>query len=156
MTTEQEFLKRSGSIYRNMKARFAEKRNKRGNVIRVGRELPFSLEEFRDYLSMCLGSRNASGTTPCDSCTLSLNALTLVVDHSLPVSRGGELGLQNLALLCEECNRAKGKLTASEFRALRQFLDGLAPQAANDVLTRLKTGAGFMRLRYFGKGKRNA
>jgi len=34
----------------------------------------------------------------------------LVLDHVLPIARGGRSTLENLQLLCAECNRLKGKL----------------------------------------------
>jgi 5-methylcytosine-specific restriction endonuclease McrA len=35
---------------------------------------------------------------------------TLVLDHIVPVARGGKSELSNLQLLCPACNTAKGKL----------------------------------------------
>ncbi len=34
----------------------------------------------------------------------------LVLDHILPIAKGGRSRLENLQLLCAECNRLKGKL----------------------------------------------
>lgn len=34
----------------------------------------------------------------------------LVLDHILPIARGGRSSYDNLQLLCAECNRIKGKL----------------------------------------------
>lgn len=34
----------------------------------------------------------------------------LVLDHIVPIAKGGLSGLDNLQLLCGECNRLKGKL----------------------------------------------
>ena len=34
----------------------------------------------------------------------------LVLDHILPIAKGGRSSLDNLQLLCAECNRIKGKL----------------------------------------------
>jgi 5-methylcytosine-specific restriction endonuclease McrA len=33
-----------------------------------------------------------------------------VLDHVIPVAKGGQSVLENLQLLCAECNRLKGKL----------------------------------------------
>lgn len=38
------------------------------------------------------------------------NPEELVLDHILPVARGGHSEPENLQLLCRECNRLKGKL----------------------------------------------
>jgi hypothetical protein len=40
------------------------------------------------------------------------------VDHRVPVTRGGGLGLENVWLLHEDVNRAKGTMTAEEFIAM--------------------------------------
>jgi 5-methylcytosine-specific restriction endonuclease McrA len=34
----------------------------------------------------------------------------LAIDHVIPIAKGGESALENLQLLCAECNRLKGKL----------------------------------------------
>lgn len=39
------------------------------------------------------------------------------LDHITPLSKGGEHVLENLALCCAQCNRAKWNLTLEEFRA---------------------------------------
>lgn len=39
----------------------------------------------------------------------------LVVDHKIPISRGGSCDLDNLQSLCRNCNTKKGKLTMEEF-----------------------------------------
>lgn len=38
------------------------------------------------------------------------NVENLVVDHILPIAKGGMSEIDNLQLLCAECNRIKGKL----------------------------------------------
>src|SRR5687768_4076785 len=39
----------------------------------------------------------------------------LVIDHIIPIARGGTCGAENLQALCDPCNRAKGRRTMSEF-----------------------------------------
>lgn len=39
----------------------------------------------------------------------------LVVDHKIPISRGGSCELENLQSLCRNCNSKKGTLTMEEF-----------------------------------------
>ena len=46
----------------------------------------------------------------CANCGISVNEMNLVVDHVLSVAKGGLSVLDNLQLLCVECNRIKGKL----------------------------------------------
>lgn len=40
---------------------------------------------------------------------------TASVDHVIPVSRGGSLGIENLAIVHEEINTAKSSMTLEEF-----------------------------------------
>lgn len=47
------------------------------------------------------------------------NWLTLVVDHSVPISRGGTDHLNNLQTACRGCNWQKSDLTSGEYRRWR-------------------------------------
>ena len=42
------------------------------------------------------------------------------IDHKIPLSRGGEHSLENLQMLCLDCNRSKHDMTDEEFRAHRE------------------------------------
>ena len=53
----------------------------------------------------------------CSSCGSSDD---LVVDHVIPIVRGGSSERNNLQCLCAACNRAKGRMTMDEFMAERQ------------------------------------
>ncbi len=47
---------------------------------------------------------------------------SLVLDHIVPIAKGGPSALDNLQLLCAECNRLKGKLVIDcrDFTAARR------------------------------------
>jgi hypothetical protein len=122
MPLTQAFHMRTASIHSSMVARFKQKENKNGRVIRVGRIVPFTLAEFRLWLLEQLGGK-PDGSTRCAYCTCPLFADTLRVDHKIPASFGGELSLSNCCCCCDLCNRAKGQLSAGEFMALRIALD---------------------------------
>lgn len=47
------------------------------------------------------------------------SALSLEVDHVIPVSRGGSNHISNLATSCRECNRSKHNKTGFEFTTWR-------------------------------------
>lgn len=51
----------------------------------------------------------------CAYCGEGLTGATVTLDHVIPRSRGGTGKLENLALACQPCNRAKGSMTAEEF-----------------------------------------
>jgi len=57
----------------------------------------------------------------------------------LPISRGGTAVLENLVVSCGGCNRAKGEMTADEFRALRALV-ATWPDAGKNLMARLKMG----------------
>ena len=130
-----EFMDLTRSRYNAMRVRLAERRNKRGRILQVGRQIPFSLEEYRGWL---LGKLHGEqGVTRCEYCDRPIAISTLVTDHMEPISRGGELSLNNLAACCEPCNAAKGRLTAYEFKSLRVALNEIGVEARDEVLSRL-------------------
>ena len=53
------------------------------------------------------GRLAADGGERCANCGA---AEKLVLDHVIPIAKGGLSQLENLQLLCTECNRIKGKL----------------------------------------------
>lgn len=149
MPRAQAFGTRTLSIYRNMEKRFAERRNKKGRILQIGRRVPFTLEQFRTWVLCKLGTEE--GTVPCEYCGKILSAIDVQFDHPVPVAFGGELGFQNLAPACAECNLEKGQMTGDEFSRLNEFFKTISAQGAKDAKSRLRTGAGFKRLRFFGK-----
>lgn len=131
-----DFKAKSRQTFSNMQARFSEKRNKHGRIIRIGRELPFDLEQFRAWLLTWLGSEG--GVVRCSYCSAWLDISTIVVDHRVPVNRGGDLGLDNLAVCCKSDNDIKGQLTESEYCKLIAFLQSeLAGVAEQNIKQRL-------------------
>ncbi len=122
MPLQLAFHTRTASIHSSMVARFKQKQNKNGRVIRYGRLVPFTLSEFRLWLVDQLGGK-PEGSARCAYCTCPLFADSLRVDHKTPASLGGDLSLANCCVSCDLCNRAKGQLSAEEFQALRFVLD---------------------------------
>ena len=61
------------------------------------------------------------------------------MDHRWPIARGGGAHVQNLVLSCGGCNRSKGEMTETEFRAILQTLSYFEDKG-KDVLRRLKLG----------------
>lgn len=143
MPLARAFHDRSASIYYSQVKDFKEKRNKRGKIIRIGRTLPFTLTQFREWLLFCLGN-SSEGSVKCAYCPRVVTALDLRVDHGEPISRGGSLDLTNLVVCCDVCNREKGELTVTEYRELIHNLDLLlskgllGPQGYKDVRKRLR------------------
>lgn len=152
MPLEAAFMTRTGQNYQAMKRRFGERRIKTGKragrVVQVGREIPFTLEAFRNWLFAKLGGYN--GTVKCRYCPVILDAMNVGFEHVHPVSQGGSLSLDNLDCCCDRCNRLKGKLTERTFLALKRWMEtaGTSPEAPTladvvDVEKRLRGGGTF-------------
>jgi len=143
MPLARAFHVRSASIYYTQVKDFKEKRNKNGKITRIGRQIPFTLTDFRAWLLERLGD-NSEGAVKCAYCPTIVCAMDLRIDHDEPVSRGGSLGLENLIVCCDVCNREKGELNSSEYRELIVTLDYLlskgllGPQGYKDVRKRLR------------------
>lgn len=155
---QRVFLDRTSQTLRNMTQRFAAKYDKRGRLTRPALTVSFTLEEYRNFVlgHFPRGAGN-NWVTTCAYCGNPLTVEDFVTDHAVPVARGGELGLSNLVLCHDECNRLKGELNPAEFNALKRLLQSFAESGRRDVMKRLKQGGGFARLRYFQpKEKANA
>lgn len=165
MPREAAFYKRTGTIYQSMKNRFRERKWKSGrnagHVRVVGRQLPFDLNQFRDWLEFKLGGMD--GTVKCRYCPAVLTALDCSVDHVHPVSQGGELELGNLDFACSRCQRFKGGLTERGFLELKDFLSfgikgsnssNLSVSDTLEIERRLCAGGGFFKSK--AKSKRQS
>lgn len=75
----------------------------------------------------------------CEYCLLPLS-FAASLDHRTPTARGGRHVLDNLAVVCDRCNRLKGQLTEGEFRELLTLLALLPPVARADLECRLIAG----------------
>jgi 5-methylcytosine-specific restriction endonuclease McrA len=137
-TPQSEFLDLTRSRYDAMVRRFAERRNERGRVIRVGFPIPFSLAEYREWILHRLNGR-VSGLATCNYCGFDrLTIHLLVTDHRVSPSRGGDLGLENLTVSCDACNQQKGGMSDIAFKALLHFSNQLPTIDRTDLLGRLQ------------------
>jgi 5-methylcytosine-specific restriction endonuclease McrA len=127
-TARRKFMQVTYSRYRDMGDRVARK---------FGRKLPFTLEQFREWMLAALGNA-VNGFFTCRYCLAIYGLDKGSVDHAVPLSRGGPVGLDNLELICEPCNARKGSMYPEEYFALLQFLEHAIPYARTDVLKRLQ------------------
>jgi HNH endonuclease len=135
-TAASEFLSITSDRYHALQQRLAEKRDRFNHVTQVGRELPFSLAEFRDRLRQLLDGEQ--GYTRCHYCGRPLNIITLQLDHMVPLAQGGELGWSNLCVACEPCNQMKGNTTAATFVRVLAFIETLPPFDGESLRNRLQ------------------
>lgn len=139
-SVERRFTKRSGILFDSMAKRFREKKSeKTGRILRIGRELEFGKDEFRQWLGRQLGGENGVAHCPyCQTTWVSIDDLT--IDHNVPVSRGGSLGLDNLVVCCEPCNQAKGEVLGESWKALATWAkESLHPDCWQNIYQRLQS-----------------
>lgn len=152
MISDKQAKARVHGIYGRMKARFGPKKwgsgKRKGQLRDPGRELPFTEAELREWIISQVGY----GGIRCPYCGVPMDILCVSLDHDVPVAQGGSLGLENLTLCCELCNRIKGSIAGAEFRRLREFISTLAIASQADIVSRLRMGAMGLRLRFHKKG----
>lgn len=67
-----------------------------------------------------LGAKVRADVLSAQRCAACSSIEDLVVDHIVPVVRGGSSERANLQCLCSSCNRAKGRMTMTEFMTGRR------------------------------------
>jgi 5-methylcytosine-specific restriction endonuclease McrA len=114
------FMRRSYGMFKNTEKRF-------------GVKLPFGMQSFREWIQRDIGK-------PCRYCHAMVTVKTFSADHEQPISRGGELLLSNITVICLSCNKAKGNMTGPEFRRFMEFLQSFEQSVRVDIYGRLKAG----------------
>jgi 5-methylcytosine-specific restriction endonuclease McrA len=154
MLTVEVFKKRADSIYAGQHAKHKKRLAKlspKGVSIDLppSEVLPFSRQEFRAWLWKQVGL----GASLCPYCRTPIDILSLEIDHSIPVRRGGSPGLDNQKPTCKRCNTIKGELTHDEFAALVQFLDGPGASFRQRLEGIIILGYEGRVNKFFGRGK---
>jgi len=145
-----KFMSATRSRYYAMKTRFAARYSKDGaKLLKPGREIPFSLEEYRVFMQNL--SENGF---QCEYCGRRLKIEDVSPDHRIPAKRGGSLALENIAVSCSLCNRRKGELTGEEFDALLRGLKTFPEYARNYILRALGSAAMGARMRFHPRAKK--
>lgn len=77
--------------------------------------------------------RELYGRTPptCRYCDVPLGVLNQVVDHQTSIARGGSDAIENLQVICWECNAEKGDTPAAEFQ-----YQGIRPRPFRELPSR--------------------
>lgn len=136
------FKERVRSLYQSQVSRSRQKSGPSGRISKKGYQLPFDQKQFTAWFVDQFDGKEA-GVIRCAYCNKPVDAYSCVVDHKIPLKRGGSPGLTNLGLPCESCNQIKGGMTPEEFQFLLdklaemsvRFMNGLAVQ---DVTSRLQ------------------
>lgn len=86
--------------------------------------LPFTLAQLRQHVLDHMKDRY-DGAITCQYCRVVCSLKDAALDHAVPISRGGGLGLDNIDIPCDPCNRQKGAdMTPAQFHAFLLFLEG--------------------------------
>lgn len=77
---------------------------------------------------------------PCKYCHREVTIFNFSIDHSKPISRGGERGLDNCTLICKTCNLTKGDFTHDEFERIVDFAKTGGEEFHKHFLGKLRMG----------------
>lgn len=138
----EKFLEKASTVHKRNLDKFAKKmlskcdswknglvsRSKKYNV-----ECNVTVAELRQLLYDFYG-------TTCKYCSKRLDVNTLVIDHIIPISKGGTSNIDNLQIICSTSNSMKGSLDESNFKMLLDWLDTAPEELKKDVSIRLSRG----------------
>lgn len=138
----EKFTQKAGEVHKRNLDRFAKKmlskcdswknglvsRSKKYNV-----ECNVTVEELRQLLYNSYG-------TQCKYCNKKIDVNTLVIDHIIPISKGGTSNIDNLQIICSTSNSMKGSLDENNFKLLLEWLSTVPEELKKDVYIRLARG----------------
>jgi len=150
MISKHDFDEITATKRRSMAARLKPKYwktgKRAGKLRRPGRELPFSLAEFRAWAMEKVGL----GTVRCHYCPRPVDVISFEPDHYNPLDLGGSADLDNLVVSCADCNKMKDAMPPHDFIALMKFVEEkLSRVGAANVTKRLRAGAMGIKNRHF-------
>lgn len=136
------FQERIDALFKSQQNRARQKKGPSGRISKRGYELPFDKREFTAWFLDRLGWQER-GVISCRYCNRPIDAYSCVVDHEIPLKRGGSPGLHNLGLPCEACNQIKGGMTPEEYIFFLRKMQEMAlefhnGQAVQDITSRLQ------------------
>jgi 5-methylcytosine-specific restriction endonuclease McrA len=103
-------------------------RSKKHNV-----ECTVTVEELRELMYSQYG-------TSCRYCGRKLDINNIVLDHIIPISKGGTSNPDNLQIICKASNAMKGSLDETNFSILLNWLDSIPEELKKDISIRLARG----------------
>jgi hypothetical protein len=131
--------------------RFIEKTSQLfSKAVSEARKAVRTVEYTRTYIRELVRTALAN---PCTYCGERLTINNISLDHKQAVSQGGTETSENLAPVCQPCQRRKGKLSAEEFMSLLECVATWAPASRKDLFTRLSLGGANLRAMWIGKNR---
>ena len=140
MTTQRSLLSKRSPLTPHGEFLAITAQRYRSLIARVKCDLPYTLEQFREWCLAQCGS--AQGMVRCFYCAAILNIHTLECDHMTPLCQGGELELANLCPSCHSCNQQKGSMRAAAFLQLLHLVNDTSAfnhVDRTDILGRLQS-----------------
>lgn len=132
--TNSDWLAKTRQLYGSLKARERE-------YLKVRVDLPFTLEDFRRWLTLRRQPNIAPGLWKCYLCRKLFHVRSVSIDHVTPLAHAGRTTLDNLEPCCISCNRAKGALSLTGYRVIRDAVYDLHPKEQRYFWTRWSAGS---------------
>lgn len=138
----EAFTTRAGSIHKRNLKRFAVRmyarcKQWRNNLVtrskKHGVECNVTVDELCEMMYAFYGST-------CKYCGKRLDINTLVLDHIIPISKGGTSNIDNLQIICRTSNGMKGSLDEPYFYLLLEWLETVPEELRKDITVRLARG----------------
>ncbi len=119
----EKIMKRAETLRSSLAAR-----SKKYNV-----ECKVTVEELRELILQAYGSG-------CRYCDRQIILKNMVVDHKIPISKGGTSNIDNLQIICKTSNSMKGSLDEENFSMLLNWLETVPEELSKDIRIRLARG----------------
>lgn len=136
------FLEKVSAVHKRKKEEIVGRILKRADGVKssmtsrskkAGVPCDITVEDVRELIFDAYGS-------PCKYCGRRLDIKNLVVDHIVPVSKGGPSTRDNLQVICKSSNSMKGSLAEDDFLMLLRWLDTVSEELKKDISIRLARG----------------
>ena len=160
MIDVEQFKTRGKALWQSQQrmaaARYWKSGKRKGTVRVPARPIHFTEQDLLRWLWRSVGLN----AIPCPGCSTPIDILSLTIDHKTPRAMGGTFELDNMQIICRDCNERKGEVSFEGFEKLMNFIRReLAPVDQATLLNRLKAahhGAAQRFNRPKGKPKSNA
>jgi 5-methylcytosine-specific restriction endonuclease McrA len=136
----EQFKERGKALWKSQQsmaaARYWKSGKRKGQVRVPAQEIHFKEVDLLRWLWQRVGIN----AIPCPCCSsVPIDILSLTIDHLTPRSAGGTFSLDNMEIICRDCNQRKGEMSQRAFRLLIDFIRReLAPVDQAVLMNRLK------------------
>jgi 5-methylcytosine-specific restriction endonuclease McrA len=138
----EKFRERASTVHKRRLDNFSNRMLKRcdgwktslvSRSKKYGVECNITAEELRQLMHQFYG-------TQCRYCNKTLDINNIVIDHIIPISKGGTSNIDNLQVICKTSNSMKGSLDEGNFKILLSWLDTVPEELKQDISIRLARG----------------